>query len=97
MAVLKYITRGEQTAQGKQKAYFCAHPDDYGRYFEKVSETYGTSSYGGEIIIHSCIYAHNSKDHLDHLSIVQMVFHFHLLVCFIVLGAKLTGNSSPNV
>ena len=37
MAQLKFITRGEQTAQGKQKAYFCAHPDDYGRYFEKVS------------------------------------------------------------
>jgi hypothetical protein len=37
MAVLKYITRGEQTAQGKQKAYFCAHPDDYERYFEKIS------------------------------------------------------------
>ena len=37
MAVLKYVTRGEQTAQGKQKAYFCAHPDDYGRYFEKIS------------------------------------------------------------
>ena len=37
MAVLKYVTRGEQTAQGKQKAYFCAHPDDYGRYFEKIT------------------------------------------------------------
>lgn len=37
MAVLKHIPRGEQIAQGKQKAYFCAHPDDYERYFEKVS------------------------------------------------------------
>ena len=37
MAVLKYVTRGEQTAQGKQKAYFCAHPDDYERYFEKIT------------------------------------------------------------
>ena len=37
MAVLKYVTRGEQTVQGKQKAYFCAHPDDYARYFEKIS------------------------------------------------------------
>lgn len=37
MAVFKYVTRGEQTAQGKQKVYFCAHPDDYGRYFEKIS------------------------------------------------------------
>ena len=38
MATLKFKTRGEQTAQGKQKAYFCAHPDDYGQHFEKITE-----------------------------------------------------------
>jgi hypothetical protein len=37
MATLKYVTRGKQTAQGKQKAYFCAHPDDYKRYCDKIS------------------------------------------------------------
>ncbi len=37
MAVFKYVTRGEQTAQGKQKVYFCAPPDDYGKYFENIS------------------------------------------------------------
>ncbi len=38
MAVMNFKTRGTQTVQGKQKAYFCAHPDDYGRYFESVTE-----------------------------------------------------------
>jgi len=37
MAAFKYITRGTQDAQGKQKAYFCAHPDDYEKYFDKIS------------------------------------------------------------
>ena len=37
MATLEYITRGKQTAQGKQKVYFCAHPDDYGVYLDKIS------------------------------------------------------------
>ena len=37
MALFEYITRGEQTAQGKQKVYFCAHPNDYDRYFKKVA------------------------------------------------------------
>ncbi len=37
MAILKYVTRGNQTAQGKQKVYFCAHPDDYERYFKKIT------------------------------------------------------------
>ena len=36
MAAFKYITRGTQDAQGKQKAYFCAHPDDYEKYFDKI-------------------------------------------------------------
>ena len=36
MAILNYKTRGNQTWQGKQKVYFCAHPEDYGKYFEKT-------------------------------------------------------------
>ncbi len=38
MAVFKYVTRGEQTVQGKQKIYFCAHPDDHGKHFKKISD-----------------------------------------------------------
>lgn len=37
MKSLKFVTRGEQTAQDKQKVYFCAHPDDYELYFKKIS------------------------------------------------------------
>ena len=37
MATLKFLTRGKETAQGKQKVYFCAHPDDYGKYLDKIS------------------------------------------------------------
>lgn len=36
MALL-FKTKGNQTPYGKQKVYFCAHPDDYG-YFEQVAD-----------------------------------------------------------
>lgn len=38
MAVFNFKTRGAQTAQGKQKVYFCAHPEDYEKYLEKISD-----------------------------------------------------------
>ena len=36
MAVFKFVTKGTQTLQGKQKIYFCAHPRDYDTYFERT-------------------------------------------------------------
>ena len=37
MAVLKYITRGNTSPQGKPRVYFCCHPDDFTKFFEPVS------------------------------------------------------------
>lgn len=38
MARLKYKTRGMISPQGKPKVYFCCHPKDFPKYFEKISE-----------------------------------------------------------
>lgn len=38
MASLRYKTRGGSSPQGKPKVYFCCHPEDFGKYFEPVSE-----------------------------------------------------------
>ncbi len=37
MAKLIYKTRGNSSPQGKAKVYFCSHPDDFGKYFEELS------------------------------------------------------------
>lgn len=37
MANLKYKTRGNSSPQGKPRVYFCCHPDDFGKYFELIS------------------------------------------------------------
>lgn len=36
--MFQYKTRGNASPQGKQKVYFTCHPDDFDRYFEKISE-----------------------------------------------------------
>ena len=38
MSNLKYRTRGDSTPQGKPKVYFCCHPKDFGRFFERISK-----------------------------------------------------------
>ena len=38
MANLKYKTRGNSSPQGKQRVYFCCHPEDFDKYFEAVSD-----------------------------------------------------------
>lgn len=38
MPKLIYKTRGNSSPQGKQKVYFCCHPDDFNRYFNEISE-----------------------------------------------------------
>lgn len=38
MAILDYKTRGNQTPHDKQKIYFCAHPDDYEKYFDQIKD-----------------------------------------------------------
>ncbi|MBR3919222.1 MAG: toll/interleukin-1 receptor domain-containing protein, partial [Clostridia bacterium] len=38
MAKLSYKTRGNTTPQGKQKVFFCCHPDDFQGYFETISD-----------------------------------------------------------
>ncbi|MBQ7322080.1 MAG: tetratricopeptide repeat protein, partial [Clostridia bacterium] len=35
---LTYKTRGNSSPQGKQKVYFCCHPKDFARFFEKISD-----------------------------------------------------------
>ncbi len=37
MAKLNYRTRNQSSPQGKRKVWFCAHPDDYEKYFEKIT------------------------------------------------------------
>lgn len=36
---MKYKTRGMSTPQGKPRVYFSAHPKDYGRCFQKISDS----------------------------------------------------------
>lgn len=38
MANLKHKTRGNSSPQGKPRVYFCCHPDDFGAYFESISD-----------------------------------------------------------
>ena len=35
---LTYKTRGNSTPQGKQKVYFCCHPGEFARFFERISD-----------------------------------------------------------
>lgn len=35
--MFQYKTKGNTSPQGKQKVYFTCHPDDFDRYFEKIS------------------------------------------------------------
>ena len=38
MEQLQYKTRGMLDPRGKPKVYFCAHPKDYGEYFDPISD-----------------------------------------------------------
>ena len=38
MANIVFKTRGNSNPQGKSRVYFCAHPKDYGVFFEEISE-----------------------------------------------------------
>lgn len=35
---IKHKTRGDSLPHGKQRVFFCCHPDDFERYFEPISE-----------------------------------------------------------
>lgn len=36
--VIKYVTRGNSTPNGKPRVYFTCHPDDFDKYFQKVCD-----------------------------------------------------------
>ena len=36
--MIKYITRGNQSPQGKQKVYFCCHPDEFDKYLHPIAD-----------------------------------------------------------
>lgn len=38
MSSLQYKTRGDSNPKGKPKVYFCCHPEDFDKYFEKISQ-----------------------------------------------------------
>ena len=38
MSRLNYRTRNQSSPQGKRKVWFCAHPDDYEKFFDKITD-----------------------------------------------------------